>query len=53
MVRGPKPCNGVRSSVYYLAPAGLLPPRPRARALYGEAEYGQADPLGAGVLDGG
>jgi hypothetical protein len=39
--------------VYYLAPAGLVPPRPRARALYGEAEHGEADPLGAGLLADG
>ena len=53
MVRGPKSGNGARSSVYYLAPAGLVPPRPRARALYDEAEYGGADQLGAGVLADG
>ncbi len=53
MVRGPKSGNGARSSVYYLAPAGLVPPRPRARALYGEADYGEADALGAGMLADG
>ena len=58
MVRGPRSGNGARSSVYYLAPAGQVPPRPRARtlyggALYGGAEHGEADLLGAGVLADG
>ena len=46
MVRVPKSGNGTRSPVYYLDPAGLVPPRPQARALYGEM-----DPLAAGVSD--
>jgi hypothetical protein len=33
MVRGPNSGNGTRSSVYYLDSAGLVSPRPRARAL--------------------
>ena len=58
MVRGPMSGNGARSSVYYLAPAGLVPPRPPARALYDgseydEAEYGEADSLGASMLADG
>jgi hypothetical protein len=48
MVRGPKSGNGTRSPVYYLDSAGLVPPRPRPRALYDEM-----DPLGAGMLADG
>jgi len=48
MVRGPKSGNGTRSPVYYLDSAGLVPPRPRARALYSEM-----DPLAADVLADG
>ena len=48
MVRGPKSGNGTRSPVYYLDSAGLVPPRPRARALYSEM-----DPLAAGMLADG
>ena len=48
MVRGPKSGNGTHSPVYYLDSAGLVPPRSRARALYGET-----DPLGAGMLADG
>jgi hypothetical protein len=48
MVRGPKSGNGTRSPVYYLDSAGLVPPRPRARELYGEM-----DPLAAGMLADG
>ena len=47
MVRGPKSGNGARSPVYYLDSAELVPPRPRARALYSEM-----DPLAAGMSDG-
>src|SRR6266568_5572900 len=32
MVRGPKSGNGTRSPVYYLDPAELVSPRPRAQA---------------------
>ncbi len=48
MVRGPKSGNGTRSPVYYLDSAGLLPPRPQARALYTEI-----GPLDAGLLADG
>ncbi len=48
MVRGPKSGNGTQSPVYYLDPAGMVPLRPRARALHSEV-----DPLAAGVLAGG
>jgi hypothetical protein len=48
MVRGPKFGNGARSPVYYLDSAGLVPPRPRAQAL-----YSQTDPLGADMLADG
>jgi hypothetical protein len=48
MVRGPKSCNGTRSSVYYLDSAGQVPPRSRARTLFSEM-----DPLGAGMLADG
>jgi hypothetical protein len=48
MVRGAKFGNGTRSPVYYLDSAGLVPPRSRAQALYGEM-----DPLGAGMLADG
>jgi len=48
MVRGPKSGNGTRSPVYYLDSAGLVPPRPRAQALYGEMNS-----LGAGLLADG
>ena len=48
MVRGPKSGNGTRSPVYYLDSAGMVPPRPRARALYSEM-----DPLAADVLADG
>ncbi len=48
MVRGPKSGNGTRSPVYYLDSAGVVPPRPRARALYSEM-----DPLAAGMLADG
>ena len=47
MVRGPKSGNGTRSPVYYLDSAELVPPRPRARALYREM-----DPLAADSADG-
>ena len=46
MVRGPKSGDGTRSSVYYLASAGLASPRPRPRALDTEpALGGELDPL--------
>jgi hypothetical protein len=48
MVRGPKSGNGARSPVYYLDSAGLVPPRPGARALNHEM-----DPLAAGMLADG
>ena len=48
MVRGAKSGNGARSSVYYPDSAGLVPPRPRAQALYSEM-----NPLGAGLLSDG
>jgi Conjugative transposon protein TcpC len=48
MVRGPKSGNGTWSPVHHLDSAGLVPPRPRARALYSEA-----DPPAAGVLADG
>jgi len=48
MVRGPKSGNGTRSPVYYLDPAGLAPPRPRARALDSET-----DPLATGITADG
>jgi hypothetical protein len=38
MVRGPKCGNGTRSSEYYLYPAGLVPPRPRAQAMHSELD---------------
>ncbi len=44
MVRGPKSGNGTRSPVYYLDPAALAPPQPRARALDREMI-----PLAAGI----
>jgi Conjugative transposon protein TcpC len=47
MVRVPKSGNGARSPVYSLDPAELVPPRPEARALYGEM-----DPVAAGMSDG-
>jgi hypothetical protein len=47
MVRGPKSSNGTRSPVYYLDSAELVPPRPRARALYREM-----DPLAVDSADG-
>jgi len=41
MVRGPASGNGERSGVYYSESADLAPPRPQARALYGDrARYG-------------
>ena len=62
MVRGPASGNGERSGVYYPDPAELLPPRPQARALYGDraryddrerhgqaALYGEMDPFLAGM----
>ena len=48
MVRGAKSGNGARSPVYYPDSAGLVPPRPRAQALYSEM-----NPLGAGLLADG
>ena len=46
MVRGPTSGNGTRSSVYYLASAGLASPRPRPRALDTEPALGsELDPL--------
>ena len=48
MIRGPKCGNGTRSSEYYLYPAGLVPPRPRAQALHSEL-----DPLAGGMQAGG
>jgi len=50
MVRGPKSGDGARSSVYYLDSAALTPPRPRARALYGEAGSPGAGLLADGSL---
>jgi hypothetical protein len=45
MVRGPASGNGERSGAYYPDPAGLVPPRPAARALYGDqAAYGDRAP---------
>ena len=46
MVRGPKSGNGARSPVYYLDPAELVSPRPRARARALDSEL---DPLAAGI----
>lgn len=46
MVRGPASGNGERSGAYYPDPAGLVPPRPAARALYGDQAYGDRDPYG-------
>ena len=48
MVRGPKFGYETWSLVYYLDSAELVPPRPRAQALYGET-----DPLAAGMLPDG
>ena len=46
MVRGPISGNGTRSSVYYLASAGLASPRPGPRALdTGLVLDGELDPL--------
>src|SRR2546430_858533 len=50
MVRGPKPGNGPRSSVYYLASAGLASPRPRPRALDTEWDPLVADMQADGSL---
>ncbi len=45
MVRGPASGNGERSGAYYPGPADLIPPRPAARALYGDrASYGDRAP---------
>ncbi len=47
MVRGPASGNGERSGAYYPGPAELVPPRPAARALYGDqAFYGDRAPGG-------
>jgi hypothetical protein len=47
MVRGPASGNGERSGAYYPGPAELVPPRPAARALYGDrASYGDRAPYG-------
>jgi hypothetical protein len=47
MVRGPASGNGERSGAYYPGPAELVPPRPAARALYGDpASYGDRAPDG-------
>jgi hypothetical protein len=50
MVRGPKSGNGARSPVYYLDSTGLVPPRPRARALNHEMEPLTTDMLADGSL---
>jgi Conjugative transposon protein TcpC len=39
MVRGPASGNGERSGAYYPGPAELVPPRPAARALYGDRAW--------------
>jgi hypothetical protein len=49
MVRGPASGNGERSGAYSPGPAELVPPRPAARALYGDrASYDDRAPYGDG-----
>src|SRR5262249_19222271 len=52
MVRGPKSGNGTRSSVYYPDSAGLIRPRPPARAQRLTLDS-EMDPLAADVQAGG